>query len=144
MENPNTIYLLQECDSGTKMAISSIDEVLPYVNNSELKMILSESKQHHEKLENEILQLHTKYHSDEKEPNVMAKSMSWLKTNFKIAMNESDSTIAELITDGCHMGLKSLHKYMNDYSDAQHDVMEICNRLIDIEEELLEDLEGYL
>jgi len=70
--------------------------------------------------------------------------MSWLKTNFKLAMNESDQTIAELITDGCHMGLKSLHKYMNDYTNAEHDVVEICNRLIDIEEELLEDLEGYL
>ncbi len=144
MENQDTIYLLQECDSGTKMAISSIDEVLDYVDNQELKMLLSESKHHHEKLENEILQLHDKYHSEEKEPGTMAKSMSWLKTNFKIAMNESDSTIAELITDGCHMGLKSLHKYMNDYTDAEHDVIDVCNRLIDIEEELLEDLEGYL
>ncbi len=144
MANQNTIYLLQECDSGTKMAISSIDEVLPFVHNQELKMLLSESKQHHEKLENEILGLHDKYNSEEKDPSAMAKSMSWLKTNFKLAMNEDDSTIAELITDGCHMGLKSLHKYMNDYSDAEHDVTEVCNRLIDIEEELLEDLEGYL
>lgn len=144
MGHSDTICLLQECDSGTKMAVNSIDEVLCYVKNEELKMILTESKHHHEKLEKEILELHDKYNSEEKDPGVMATSMSWLKTNFKLAMNENDQTIAELITDGCHMGLKSLHKYMNDYTDANHDVHEICNRLIDIEEELLEDLEGYL
>ena len=37
--------------------------------------------------------------------------MSFIKTNFKMGMNESDTTVAELITDGCNMGIKSLNKY---------------------------------
>ncbi len=144
MENTDTIYLLKECDAGTKMGISSIDEVLDSTQSNKLKQLLTESREHHEKLENDLHSLLIKYNSEEKDPNPMAKGMSWLKTNVKLGMNESDATIADLLTDGCHMGIKSLHKYMNQYPNADHDAKDICNRLIDIEEQLCEDLKGYL
>ena len=63
-------------------------------------------------------QLLDQYHDDGKEPNPMAKSMSWVKTNVKLAMNESDATIADLMTDGCNMGVKAHHKYLNQYKAA--------------------------
>ncbi len=144
MVNNDTIYLLKECDAGTKMAVSSIDEVLENVQNAELKAMLSKSKEHHKDLESEINTLLDEYHSDEKEPNVMAKSMSWLKTNMKIAINTSDTTVADLLTDGCNMGTKSLHKYLNQYPNADTKVKNICGKLIEIEKELCQDLEQYL
>ena len=74
----------------------------------------------------------------------MAKGMSWMKTNLKIQMNESDSTIADLITDGCDMGIKSLNKYLNEYPAANDKAKDICNRLINIEEMLCKDMRKYL
>jgi len=113
MDNTDTINLLKECDSGTKMAVSSIDEVIDKVCDSKLKQLLSESRNHHEKLGNEIHTLLIEHNSEEKEPSPMAKGMSWLKTNVKIGMDESDASIADLLTDGCNMGIKSLNKYIN-------------------------------
>ena len=110
MENNDSIYLLKECDAGCKMGVSSIDEVLEQVQDEDLKQMLSKSKEHHEQLGNEIHSLLLQYHSEEKEPSAMAKGMSWMKTNVKMAMDNSDATIADLITDGCHMGVKSLHR----------------------------------
>ena len=74
----------------------------------------------------------------------MAKSMSWLKTNMKMTMDKSDATVADLLTDGCNMGIKSLYKYMNQYPNAESKVKNLCNNLIDIERELRKDLRGYL
>ena len=54
MENKDTVRLLKECDAGTKMGISSIDEVLERVVDEKLKSLLQESKAHHKELENEI------------------------------------------------------------------------------------------
>ena len=55
-----------------------------------------------------IIKTYDEYHDDGKDPNPMAKGMSWIKTNVKLVIDESDNTIADLITDGCNMGVKSL------------------------------------
>ena len=144
MENNDTIYLLKECDAGTKMAVTSIDEVLENVQNSDLKQLLTKSKEHHEKLGNEIHSLLSEYQSEEKDPSTMAKGMSWLKTNMKLSMDNTSSTVADLITDGCNMGIKSLYKYLNQYPTADKKVKDICEKLIKIEEDLCRDLRGYL
>jgi len=144
MENMDTINLLKECDAGTKMAVSSIDEVLESTRDNTMKDLLTESKEHHEKLGNEVHSLLLEYHSEEKEPSVMAKGMSWLKTNMKMGMNEDDATIADLITDGCNMGVKSLYRYLNQYPAANQTVQNICRRLASIEEKLCKNLQPYL
>lgn len=143
-DNNDTIYLLKECDAGTKMAVSSIDEVLDRVCDFNMKQLLSESKSHHEKLGNEIHSLLIQHNSEEKDPSPVAKGMSRLKTNMKISMNESDAAIADLMTDGCNMGIKSLHKYLNQYNAADNVSKEVCGRLVDIEEQLCKDLRCYL
>ena len=144
MENKDTIHLLRECDAGTKMAVASFDEVLDKIKSSNMKQLMTESREHHETLGDEIHALLLEYHSDEKEPNPMAKGMSWLKTNMKLTMDNCDATIADLITDGCNMGVKSLNRYMNQYPTADSKVKNICERLIKIEEKLGEDLRKYL
>lgn len=144
MENNDTIYLLKECDSGSKMAVSAIDEVIGKVQNAKMKELLTESREHHEKLGNEIHSKLIEHHSEEKEPNIMAKSMSFLKTNMKLGIDESDSTIADLITDGCNMGIKSLNKYKNQYPAADKSSKDLCTRLLSIEEKLCKDLRAYL
>lgn len=144
MEHTDTVKLLKECDAGSKMAVASIDDVLDRVTSSELKGLLQESKNHHEKLGNEIHSLLNEHGKEEKDPNPMAKGMSWMKTNMKMSMDNSDATVADLITDGCNMGVKSLHRYLNQYQKADDTSKDICNRLVSIEETLCKDLRKYL
>ena len=80
----------------------------------------------------------------EKEPHPVAKGMSWMKTNMKLAMNNSDQTIAVLVTDGCDMGINSLQKYLNEHENADHIAKGMCKKLISIEEKLRKDLKKYL
>ena len=108
MIEQDTIKLLRECDAGIKMGVSSIDEVLPYVRSDALRKYLADCKQEHEELKIEIQTLLDKYHDDGKDPNPVAKGMSWMKTNMKLGIDLSDATIADLMIDGCNMGVKSL------------------------------------
>lgn len=144
MKKDDTICLLKECDSGTKMAVTSIDEVLDKVQDSNMKSLLTESREHHEKLGNEIHSLLIEHHSGEKDPSLMAKGMSWLKTSMKTGMGEGDAAVADVITDGCNMGIKSLNKYLNEYQDADKTSKDICTRLVSIEEKLCKGLKDYL
>ena len=67
-----------------------------------------------------------------------------MKTNMKMTMDKSDATVADLITDGCNMGIKSLHRYLNQYSAADKQSQDICNQIITIEETLARELRCYL
>ena len=106
--------------------------------------LLLESKKHHEKLGNELHELLNEEGSGEKDPSAIAKGMSWIKTNVKIGMDGSDRTIADLMVDGCDMGIKSLFQYLNQYKKADSSAKELCKRLISIEDELRRKLYDYL
>ena len=140
----DTIRLLRECDAGIKMGISSIDDSLKYVQSSELKDYLEKSKKDNEEIQRELQELLNDYHDDGKEPPAMAKGMSWIKTNVKLAVNESDDAVAELITDGCNMGVKSLARYLNQYKAADEKSKDIAKKLISIEERLAVDIRKFL
>ena len=144
MIEQDTIKLLRECDAGIKMGVSTIDEVLDYVKSEELKKYLNAAKDEHDRLDTKLQKLLEKYKDDGKEPNPIAKGMSWMKTNMKLVMNESDGTIADLITDGCNMGVKSLNKYLNEYAAADEESKDICKKLIKIEEDLEKQMRDFL
>ena len=144
MVEQDTVKLLRECDAGVKMGVASIDDVMPHVKSEQLLKRLNECKDEHDKLSLEIDSLLDKYRDDGKNPNPIVKGMSWMKTNFKLAADDSDKTIADLMTDGCNMGVKSLNRYLNEYKAADEVSKDICKRLINLEERLAIDIRDYL
>ena len=144
MIEQDTVRLLRECDAGIKMGVASIDDVLDRVKGSEFRQKLSRCKDEHNQLQKEVDQLLDKYQDQGKNPNPIAKSMSWMKTNMKLTMEESDRTVADLMTDGCNMGVKSLNKYLNQYKAADEISKDITKRLINLEEQLTVDIRKYL
>ncbi len=140
----DTIRLLRECDAGIKMGIDSIEEVSSSVTSKELEKLLLDCKDKHRELQNEVSALLGNYHDEGKDPNPIAKTMSFLKTEFKMLADKSDKTIADLMTDGCDMGVKSLSRYLNEYAAADEKSKDIAKRLIALEADLCKDLRGFL
>ncbi len=140
----DTVKLLKECDSGIKMGISAIDDVIDNVQSDDFRSLLSNSKNQHEKLKDEILTLLNQHNDNGKNPNPMAKGMSWIKTNVKMTVDSNDSTVADLITDGCNMGVKSLNKYLNQYKSADSKSKDITKRLVEVEDNLCLGTRAYL
>ena len=144
MIEQDTIKLLRECDAGITMGIDSIEDVLNRVKSTKLKDTLIRCQREHQKLQAEVTQLLDRYQDEGKAPNPVAKGMSWVKTNVMLAMDDSDATIADLMTDGCNMGVKSLSRYLNQYKAADGEAKGIAQRLISVEEKLAVDMRPYL
>ena len=98
----------------------------------------------HQKLGDETRTVLNRYDDAGEQPNAMAKGMSWMKTNIKMAISPTDETISDLITDGCNMGVKSLNKYLNEYEAASEEAKDIAKKLISEEENLARDIRRYL
>lgn len=144
MIEQDTIKLLRECDAGIKMGVTSINDVYKYVSSHEMRKYLNSCKDKHDELDKELQELLGSYHDEGKDPNPIAKGMSWMKTNIKLGVDNSDNTIADLMTDGCDMGIKSLNRYLNQYAAADEKSKDLCKRLIDLEEHLRTQMQKYL
>ena len=144
MIEKDTVRLLRECDAGVQMGINSINDVLPYVHSKDMKTSLNRCKADHNKLDLEIQGQLQRFHDNGKAPNPLLSGMSWMKTNVKLTLNESDATIADLMTDGCNMGVKSLNRYLNQYKAADEVSKDITKRLIQQEQQLAQNMQGYL
>ncbi|MDE5604468.1 MAG: hypothetical protein K2I73_02660 [Eubacterium sp.] len=144
MIEPDTIKLLRECDAGIKMGVKSIDDVLDRVESTDLKQLLNACKDEHDKLDKELQQMLDSYGDDGKDPNFISEKMAKLKTEVKLQMDTSDNTIADLMTDGCNMGVKSLNKYLNQYAAADEQSKDITKRLINLEAQLAVDMRKFL
>lgn len=144
MQNNDTIKLLRECDAGVKMGLSSINDVLPDVKCQYMREDLANCRDQHEALLGEIKNKLADNCDKGKEPAPAAKGMSWVKTNVKMAFEPTDNTVADLITDGCNMGVKSLHRYLNQYHQADAESRGIATRLIQIEDKLAVQMRKYL
>ena len=144
MIEDDTVKLLRECDAGAEMGVTSIDEVLGRVEHGELRRLLSECRDAHLGLKDEIRTQLRRCHDEGKSPAPMAKGMSWMKTNVMLGLKETDATVADLMTDGCNMGVKSLNRYLNRYAAADRSSRNIAARLIDLEHQLTVDIRGFL
>ncbi len=144
MIEQDTIKLLRECDAGVKMGIKSIDDVMDRVESRELETLLNTCKDEHNNIDTELQELLKEYGDEGKDPNFMAEKMAKVKTEMKLGMNETDNTIADLMTDGCNMGVKSLNKYLNKYAAADEKSKDITKKLINLEAELAVDLRKFL
>ena len=144
MLEQDTIRLLRECDAGIQMGISSIQDVLGAVRSQRLKTLLTDCRTQHDKLGTELQSMLDQYGDEGKSPNPIAKGMSKMKTGMKLGLEETDATVADLITDGCNMGVKSLNRYLNQYKAADEPSKDIAKRLINLEEKLAVDIRSYL
>ncbi len=144
MIEQDTIELLRECDAGIRMGVASIEEVVNHVKSDEFRQLLLRCKDEHDKLKAEIQKRLDACEDAGKAPNPMARGMSWMKTNVMLSMDECDARIADLMTDGCNMGVKSLNRYLNQYEAADENTKDITKRLINLEEKLAVDIRQYL
>lgn len=144
MSQNDTERLLRECRAGIGMGISSIEDVLPHVKNKTLKTYLTNAKEKHENLQRECDGLLDDCHGEKKGPAPIAKWMSKMKTCVHLWWSRKDSTVASLMTDGCHMGVKSLCRYLCEYPTASEESRALARRLIALEDDMTITLRNYL
>ena len=140
----DTVDLLKECDAGVKTAVNSIDEVLSDIKSEDLRRVMDESRREHQPLGDEIHSDLSSLDEKGKDPSPISRAMSWMKINWKMTENPADSTIAELMYDGCSMGVKSLAKYLNQYKGANESSKAYAKHLIELEDTLMTDLRTFM
>lgn len=143
--NEDTVKLLKECNAGCKSATNSMEQVMPFIKKDHgLHDILMKYNDEHISIGDECHALLNEIHEDEKDPHPAAKVFSWISTEMKLMMDSQPEHIADLLVDGCNMGIKSLSKYLNQYADASKECRTLTCKLIDCEKKFYDELLNYV
>lgn len=140
----DTVELLKETSSGVQMGVGAIRDIEDRIRSKEMREQLIASRQKHERIGNKADALLREYGEDDGQPDPVARGMAWMKTNVRMAVDLSDETAADLLTDGCNMGVKSLTKYLNQYGGAAEKARSLAKELIALEEKTAVELRPYL
>lgn len=140
----DTLELLKECNAGCKSATNSMEQVQAYVKDRELKKIIEQYNKEHILIGDECHKILDKAGETEKDPSPMAKTFSWISTEIKMMINDDEKKIADIMVDGCNMGIKALSRYLNEYKEADKESRNLTKKLICLEQDFMNDLLRYL
>ncbi len=144
IESHDSVLLLQECSLGCKMALESMDDIRAHVEDKQLRQLIDKYYDEHVKLGADCRDMLDRIGADTKEPGMFVKAAARMQTAMKMAMNDDRTQAAKLLTEGCNMGIETISSSINEYRDADEKSVAIAERLRNIEDHMVGDLQPLI
>lgn len=141
--NYDTVKLLKSCNLGCKYATNSMEQVLPFVRNSELKRSIECSNAKHIDYGECCEKLLEENGKQTNDPGALIMTMARLKTDVKLGISSSTRQVVSLMVDGCEMGVKSICKALKNCPGADKTSVELAKEIIGMEQEFLKEMIEY-
>ncbi len=126
------------------IALQSISDLIPSVDNKEIKKELKEEYEGYEKLIGEISSYMAKNDIEPKDINPLKKAMLWSSIKMKTLFNNSKNQVAEMMINGSVMGINELTAMKNEGENLDEEVLGYVEKLLSLEENYTERLKTYL
>ena len=144
MENQN-LNILDEVNKGATMGMDAISYVSEKASEGRFKEVLDTEYNKYKEISNRVNELYSNYSSKEPhETNAMNKMMTWYGIQMKTMTDDSTSKLSELLMQGTNMGIIEGRRLLNANEHADHDVMNILNDFVVMQEDSVETLKKYL
>lgn len=144
-ERKKSEELLAEVYRNCQLALESISDVLPEVEDAALKEEILRQHEEYEKISSKAAVLAKDKALEVKEPNPMKKAMMWTSVKMNTLADNSRSHIADMMIQGTVMGLTSLKtSYGERPVNDDEEISALANELIALEENFEERLKTYL
>ena len=144
MEKQN-LNILDEVNKGATMGMDAINIVSEKVKDNDFKNVLDTEFKKYEKISERVNELYNNYSSKEPhETSAMNKMMTWYGVQMKTMTDDTTSKLSELLMQGTNMGIIEGRRLLNQNQDADHDVLNILNDFVVMQEDSVETLKKYL
>ena len=144
MENQN-LNILDEVNKGATMGMDAISYVSEKVRDNNFKKVLDTEYNKYKNISTRVNKLYNNYSNKEPhETNTMNKVMTWYGVQIKTMTDDSTSKLSELLMQGTNMGIIEGRKLLNHNTNIEHDVKNILNDFVVMQEDSVETLKKYL
>ncbi len=137
--------VLAEIYRNAQLALQSISNILPQVEDAEIRTELVSQHEEYEKISSQASQLSKDLGYEVKEPNPFKKMMMWGSIKINSLTDNSRSHIAEMMVQGTVMGITALKTSYRDMCEgANPEIRALCEEMIRMEETFEETWKSYL
>ena len=144
MENQN-LNILDEVNKGATMGMDAISFVSEKVKDNDFKEVLDVEYNKYKEISNRVNELYDNYSDkDPHETTAMNKMMTWYGIQMRTMKDHTTSKLSELLMQGTNMGIIEGRRLLNQNNEADHDVKNILNDFVVMQEDSVETLKKYL
>ena len=126
------------------IALQSISDLLPEVEDKEIKGELQYQYEGYEKVIGKISSFMAENGLEAKDVNPLKKAMLWGSIKMKTFMNNSRNQIAEMMINGTVMGINELTAMINEKESFNEQISALIQELLSLEEEYEQRLKKFL
>ncbi len=145
MEVKKSEEILAEIYRNCQLALESISDILPEVDDEELKAEIMRQHEEYERISGRAACIARDKGLEMKEPNPMKKAMMWGSIKMNTLTDNSRAHIAEMMIQGTVMGITSLKTSFSEKpEDDDEEITKLLKELIALEEGFEKKLKSYL
>lgn len=141
----NDSEILAEIYRNAQLALTSISDLLPEVDDESMKEELLREHEEYEKICSQAASLATRYDLNLKEPSPIKKAMMWSAIKMNAANDNSAQNVAQMMIKGTVNGITCLKTSLTDgESIMDADIKALLKETIALEEGFEKKLKSYL
>ncbi|KAB3536080.1 hypothetical protein F8154_04795 [Alkaliphilus pronyensis] len=138
------IELLNYIHQNSEMGQDAINQLIPIVEDDTFKQNLESQFNEYKKIYNKAKTKIQEMDKDAKGINPLSKASSYMMINLKTLLNKSPSHISEMLIQGSTMGTVDITKKLQEYNDADKEILDLGNQLLQFEQRNIEELKRFL
>lgn len=126
------------------MGVIGINDVLKVIENDKFEKLLCKQKEEYEHICKETAKLLLDIGEVHEENSGIAKVRSGLLVKIETLKDKSLSVITKMLIEGTNKGIIEIQEKINNLKVDNDKIMELANKLLEIEENNIEVLKKYL
>lgn len=138
------IEFLNYIYQNAQMGIVGVDDIITKAQDKNFENLLKEQKEDYQSICDETLEIFKKYGRDNKELNPMAKMSSYMMSMMKTLTDSSINNLAKMMIEGSNKGIIEITEKLNAYQKADSEIIDLANKLLDIEQKNIDNLKTFL
>jgi len=138
------IELLNFIYQNAEMGKDTIKHLMDISDDEEFKVLLKAQYDQYKQFFDSAERIINEQHKDAKSIDPLSRTSAYMMINFKTLRDKSSSHIAEMLIQGSTMGIVDLTKKIDEYSEANDNVLELATNLLKFEENGVEELKKFL
>lgn len=138
------VELLNFIYQNAEMGVITIKQLLDIVKDEDFCRHLKSQLEEYEQIHSKARDLLEKHGFDEKGIGTFEKLRTYLMINMQTLTDKTPSHIAEMMIIGSNMGIIDAVKNINHYADAESDLISLMKKLLQVEENNVQQLKKFL